>query len=368
MPPTRDRPERELTDKSLADERGKTDEQLAKRVSALEENADVVVASARDRADAVMTRARSKADDKRADSDTNDDEHSAIKAERRREDAALTEERNTADRTLEAERDERRRAIMALLALERTQTDSHLLGERESADQAIVSRDDFLAMVSHDLRNMLGGLALSAESLLSIRELGNVGAVIRRDAQRVQRYTARMSRLVGDLLDLSSIEAGHLAVVPKRHVATDLLRETQDVFEPIASAKNISIRMEVKAGSLLARYDHERLLQVLANLVGNAIKFTPAGGRIDLLVEPVGSDIRFAVSDTGSGIPPDQMGVIFERFWQKTKQHSGLGLGLYISRCIVEAHGGRIWAESELGRGSTFYFTLRAAKSEPAGT
>jgi signal transduction histidine kinase len=134
------------------------------------------------------------------------------------------------------------------------------------------------------------------------------------------------------------------------------------VFRPLASVKNISVASDVRAGSLLARYDHERILQVLANLVGNAIKFTGEGGRIDLIVEATGDDVRFAVQDSGAGIAPDKLNVIFERFWQVADQRrSGLGLGLFISKCIVEAHGGRIWAESHPGAGSTFYFTLPAA-------
>lgn len=359
MPPNQQRPERELTDESLAGERGKTDDELAKRTGKLEENADEVVLGARRRADDVLARARARADEKLTTEGVKADASATVEAERRREDVALGHERTAADEELASERDERRRAMAALLALERAQTDSHLLGERDRADEEVGSRDDFLAIVSHDIRNILGGLAMSAASLLSNKEEG--APSITREAERIQRYTARMNRLVGDLLDLASIEAGRLAVVPSRNDATELLRETQDVFDPIAGTKGISIRTEVKAGTLLARYDHERILQVLANLVGNAIKFTPRGGRVDLLVEPVATEIRFAVSDTGCGIAADQLGVIFERFWQTTRQGSGLGLGLYISRCIVEAHGGRIWAESQPGKGSTFSFTLPAA-------
>lgn len=361
MPPKQQQPERELTDKSLAGERGKTDDELAKRAGTVEENADAVVERARHRADDVLARARARADEKLMREGSTADASAAVESERRREDIALGHERARADEELTAERDERRRAMAALLALERAETDSHLLGERDRADDAVKSRDDFLALVSHDIRNLLGGLAMSAASLLSIK--GEAGPVVRREAERIQRYTARMNRLVGDLLDLASIEAGRLAVVPSRHDAIELLRETQDVFQPIATTKGISIRTEVKAGTLLARYDHERILQVLANLVGNAIKFTPPGGRVDLAVEPIASEIRFMVSDTGCGIASDERGAIFEKFWQTTRERSSLGIGLYISRCIVEAHGGRIWAESQLGKGSTFYFTLPPASA-----
>ena len=113
---------------------------------------------------------------------------------------------------------------------------------------------------------------------------------------------------------------------------------------------------------LLAKYDPDRVLQVLANLLSNAIKFTDDGGRISTHVEFVGSEVRFSVTDTGAGVEPDHLESAFERFWQVTEgDRRGLGLGLFISKCIVEAHGGRIWAESALGRGSTFYFTLPGA-------
>lgn len=358
------RPERELTDKSLAGERGKTDRELEKRATHLQEDADEVVATARERADHVLTDARATADEKLREAGATSGMQASIETERAREDEALARERSTADEKLASERIERRRAIAALLTLEREQTDFHLLGERGRADEAIASRDDFLAIVSHDLRNMLGIIAMSAASLLRIRADEPVRGEIDREAQRIQRHTARMSRLVGDLLDVVSIDAGRLRVVPQRHEATELLRETQDVFRPIAASKGISMRTEVHPGAHLALYDQERIFQVLANLVGNAIKFTPRGGRVDMVVEPVDDEVRFAVTDTGPGIAPEQLGVIFDRFWQNaSKDGSGLGLGLYISKCIVEAHRGRIWAESRLGSGSTFYFTLPAATS-----
>lgn len=203
---------------------------------------------------------------------------------------------------------------------------------------------------------------MSAGALLWIAGAVSVHAVVNREAHRIERRAASMTRLIEDLLDVVSIEAGRLAVAPEHHDVKDLLGEALDVFRPLASVKHISIAGDVRAGSLLARYDYDRILQVLSNLIGNAIKFTGEGGKIDLVVEAVGDDVRFAVRDNGVGIDPGKLGVIFERFWQVAERYrSGLGLGLYISKCIVEAHGGRIWGESEPGAGSTFYFTLPAA-------
>jgi signal transduction histidine kinase len=350
--------ERDATDQSLNDERLKVDEELAKRRVDIDSAADALIVSARNRADGVLRTARAKADQK-LDLSDRPLERDAIDEERSREDDTMREERTTADATLARERSARRRAIAALLALEREQTDDHLLLERDRADHDIASRDDFLGMVSHDMRNMLGAMALSAVSLLNIPSEGAAKAAITTNAQRIQRYTARMSRLVSDLLDVVSIEAGRLALVPQQQDATELLRDTLDAFNALAAAKGLSIRTEVRAGSLLAQYDQERILQVLANLVGNAIKFTPKGGRIDILVEPIEHDVRFGVIDTGPGIPEEHSSAIFERFWRAAKrERSGLGLGLYISKCIVEAHGGKIWVDSPPNQGSSFYFTL----------
>jgi signal transduction histidine kinase len=357
--PKEARSERSATDQSLGDERRKTDQELARRRTRVEEQADEVLADARERADDVLFRARISADEKMAA--VGSPERAIMAEERLVEDAALQGERTVADQNLSRERDARRRALAALLALEREQTDHHLLFERGCADDAIGSRDDVLAMVSHDLRNLLGALALSAASLQSIECEDGVRQQILRGAQRVQRYTARMNRLVGDLLDVVSLDAGRLALVPQRQEAADLLRDTVEAFQPLAVTKDISIRTELRVGSLLAQYDHERILQVLANLVGNAIKFTQQGGRIDILIEPIDQDVRFAVIDTGPGIASDKQGLIFERFWQSAKHpSSGVGLGLYISKCIVEAHGGKLWVESRVNEGSTFYFTLPA--------
>lgn len=356
-------PERTLTDESLKGERTKTDDELARRAATFEENADAVVADARVRADSVLSRARAAADDKFHRDGGSTEARSAIDVERRVEDASLGEERQIADAQLEDERIDRRRALSALLELERKQTDVHLHDERLRADRSIESRDDFLAVVSHDLRNMLGGIVMSSNELLEVEVPEGARPKIDKEAERIQRFTARMSRLLGDLLDVVSIEAGRLAVAPRRHDAVELLRETQDVFQSLAMAKGISIRTEVRAHSLLARYDHERVLQVLANLVGNALKFTPRDGRVDLLVERIGDDIRFCVADTGRGVSKEQVHAIFDKFWQRRAATNGFGLGLYISKCIVEAHGGKIWAESTPGAGSTFYFTLPAAAS-----
>lgn len=369
------RPEREATDVSLSVEREKADSEIAKRGAEIKDDTEAV-ADARNRADVVLASARATADEnlgraqavqKRAAVDAAYvraavdamHERAAVEVERSREDVALREERGLADEQASSERAARSRALATLLVIEREETDHHLLVERDRSDVEIGSRDDFLAIVSHDLQNMLGGMALSAASLMNIRCDDEVAREIARNAQLIQRYTAHMGRLLGDLLDVVSIGAGRLAVVPQPCRVTELLRETVEVFQPITAAKNISIRTVVKDVSLVARCDPERILQVLANLVGNAIKFTQENGSIEIVVERVEREVRFAVIDTGPGIAPDKLRSVFVRFWQLAKtDRLGLGLGLYISKSIIDEHGGRIWVESRVGEGSTFYFTL----------
>lgn len=357
----RDAPEREQTDQSLRVEREKTDQALAVRHAA-EEDADQVVHDAREKADAVLTAARDKAD-QRLDLDELQAEvamRATLADERGLEDEALQDERASADEVLHREREENARVLARLLPLERVNTDRFLLTERARSDDALSNRDNFLGIVSHDLRNLLGGIVMSAELLSKRAPEDEEGKQTLVETARIQRYAARMNRLIGDLVDVASIDAGRLAVTPVPGDAAALIAEAVDTFQAAASAKGVSLQVEkVGGGPLVADLDHDRLLQVLANLIANAIKFTPRGGSIQVRGECAGGGLRFSVSDTGPGIPAGMLETIFERFRQVGKNdRRGLGLGLYISRCIVEAHGGRIWAESEPGEGARVCFTL----------
>jgi len=356
------RSERESTDLALHIERRTTDDELATQRADAEQHADQALDEARRHADEALKHSRAKLDEKlQGEGAAGSRKLMDVQKDRLREGNATREERATATELLSSERDTQHRALETLLSFERDQTDRHLLIERNYSDDAVDSRDSFLAVVSHDLRNMLGSVAIGAASLMDIPCDDEVGAAIARKARLIERSTVRMNRLVGDLLDVINIESGRLAMDPETHDATELLRETIEVFQSVAAAQKVSIRTEVKARPSLARYDHERILQVLANLVGNAIKFTNPGGTVEIVVERLEHEVRFAVADTGPGIAPDKLNAVFGRFWQAAKhERSGLGLGLYIAKSIVEAHGGRIWVDSRLGEGSTFYFTLPA--------
>jgi signal transduction histidine kinase len=352
--------ERGQTDESLRLEREKTDRALAERHAA-EEDSDLVVSRARESADAVLTEARAKADQRLDEALPQVETRTTLAEERMLEDEALQDERASADEILRRERNENARVLSRLLPLEREKTDRFLLTERARSDDALANRDNFLGLVSHDLRNLLGGIVLNAELLSAKAPENDDGRQTLAATARIQRYAARMNRLIGDLVDVASIDAGKLALTPVPGDAATLIDEAVDTFQAIASAKGISLQAEMAERPLPAAFDHDRMLQVLANVIANAIKFTSEGGSIRVRGERAGDELRVAISDTGSGIPGDMLEAVFERFWQVGKNdRRGVGLGLYISRCIVEAHGGRIWAESRLGEGSRICFTLPA--------
>ena len=361
-------PDRDETDASLRKERASADHVLEQRQAIVEDianvNADAVIAEARDVADAVLAVARDQADQvKQAATQSTAQPQAAVVKERKRADEKVREDRASADESLRFERAKEAIAFSRLLPLEREQTDRYLLTERARSDDALAHRDDFLGMVTHDLRDLLGGIVISAELLTGIAD-DNVGEKnILAETQRIQRYAARMNRLIGDLVDVASIDGGKFMVTAVPGDCHALIAEAVDTFQSAASAKDISLQVKHDETSVPVEFDRERLLQVLANLITNSIKFTPRGGQIIICGKREGNEQHFSVIDSGSGIPEEMLESIFERFWQVGKQdRRGLGLGLYISRCIVEAHGGRIWAESKSGEGTTVHFTLPIAR------
>jgi signal transduction histidine kinase len=201
---------------------------------------------------------------------------------------------------------------------------------------------------------------LNADLLTTSAPEGDAGDSIRKYAGLGRNLTARMNRLINDLLDVVSIDAGQLAVVPERVEVASILQDTLDAFGLIAVTAQVTLAGHRPKLPLYAKIDAGRVAQVLANLVSNAIKFTPAGGKVSIRVQRSGSEIVFTVSDTGIGIPNDELESVFGRLRQVRTDRRGLGLGLYISRSLIEAHGGRIWAESEVSRGSSFHFALPA--------
>jgi signal transduction histidine kinase len=356
---------RHETDVRLRVEREQIDGELDQHERAIADEADGVVRAARSRAVAVISGARATEDERIGHAAPRGDALAlavALADGRATEDATLRDEYRVADAQISQDREGRRRALGVLVDHERAATDEHLLLERCRADAALASRDDFLGMVSHDLRSLFGAVALGAEALLKNAADDPAGAKVRREALRIQRLTARMTHLVEDLIDVVSIDAGKFLVQPQAEDPARVVAELADVFNAKAADKGVVLTTAVAPGIAFASFDFDRVLQVLANLVSNAIKFTPAGGHISLNVAPFGPHARFSVADSGEGIAEDKLHAVFERFWQALgSDRRGLGLGLYISKCIVDAHGGSIGLESTLGVGSTFSFTLPTA-------
>jgi signal transduction histidine kinase len=219
-----------------------------------------------------------------------------------------------------------------------------------------------LAVVSHDLKNPLGSISLSVQLLRRLLPEGEVGERMRKHTQTLERSVERMERLIRDLLDIASLQAGRLTLDLRRYAADDLVREGLALLEPLAIQKRIELRTRLPRERSWVQCDRDRFFQVLSNLVGNALKFTPEDGRVTVAVEPQGDFVRFSVRDTGPGISAEALPHLFEPFWQaKGAARQGTGLGLSISRALVEAHGGWLEVESEQGRGSTFSFTLPRA-------
>jgi PAS domain S-box-containing protein len=229
------------------------------------------------------------------------------------------------------------------------------------AQQATRARDEMLAVVAHDLRNPLNTVSMSCSLLLESAS-GSERPTEQKQLSIMRRATERMNRLIHDLLDVKRIEQGRLAVDPRPETMSAIIRDAVDMLRPLADAQAVALESEIPDDLPKVLADPPRIQQVLSNLVGNAIKFTPRGGRITLRANPESAEVRLAVIDTGPGIPPDQLPHVFGRFWQaRTSDTRGIGLGLAIARGIVEAHRGRIWVESRLGEGSAFYFTVPVA-------
>ena len=359
-------PERDLTDASLREEREKADREMTASRIAVERDADAVVEHARENADAIMVAAREKADEK-VEGATPLQTQSAIASDRKIEDQALREERAEADERVRREREARARMLTRLLPMERDATDQYLLTERARSDDALATRDDFLGMVSHDLRDLLNGIVMSSQFLAQKLQKHSDSEQLLMETARIQRYGARMNRLIGDLVDVASIDSGKLAMHATPGDVASLVAEAVDALHVSATTKGVSLEVRHAQGPSAAEFDHDRMLQVLANLIANSIKFTPRGGSIRVHCKSVGGLFEFCVDDSGEGIPVAMLEAVFERFWQVGKNdRRGLGLGLYISRCIVEAHGGTIRAESSPGKGTRMFFTLPVgAKQNP---
>lgn len=223
--------------------------------------------------------------------------------------------------------------------------------------RALWARDNVLALVSHDLRNPLGAIELSASMIGDqVRD-----ARAQRHLEVIRRSCTRMKHLIDDLLDTASIAAGRLSVALRTEPAGDVAREAFELHRVLADEQGIRLEYACDVGDAAIACDRDRVMQVFANLLSNALKFCRAGDTIRIECALADGYVRYAVSDTGPGIPPAQLAHLFDPYWSGTEGKRGAGLGLYIARGVVERHGGRLTVESVVGAGARFAFTLPIA-------
>ena len=240
--------------------------------------------------------------------------------------------------------------------------------------RALRACEEVLAIVSHDLKSPLGVVLMGSTLLLETEHEGLSTEQVHNQAAMIQRAGERMKELIRDVLDAATIENGRLPILREGQPIAPILIEALDMLALLAAEKSIAIVRELDVEGAVVACDRARILQVLSNLLGNAIKFTPPEGTITVRArvvhagDPEAGDgrgpgaLHCSVTDTGPGIPAEQLARVFERYWQgKRSARSGVGLGLYIAKGVVEAHEGAIWAESAPGVGSTFHFKLPLA-------
>ena len=359
--------EREKTDKSLTHERGRADESFEAYKGNAESQADKSVTKNRLETDQARSRRRSQAEAPDA----------GVLKERTIEDRAIKNERLRTDQAIGLERDEKERLVNKLMSVEREATDKNLLGERAKTDHeselsearllvektahsqtksAMTTREEFVAIVSHDLRNPLGAILSASEMLLeesrSPDDNKKLLALIQRNAQTGLR-------LISDILDMERMVEGKLQLQLAPFSLSDLIFQSVESSAHVATDKSITLKFAPTHVLDRVLGDRDRIGQILSNLIGNALKFTPAQGFVTVTTEETETEFKISVRDTGPGIPDEQKETIFERFTQLgNKDRHGLGMGLYIAKTLVESHNGKIGVTSVPGSGSTFHFTL----------
>lgn len=231
----------------------------------------------------------------------------------------------------------------------------------ETARQATIARDHALGVVSHDLRNPISAIGMCARALLAATPADDVER--RALVTTIADSTDLTQRMIRDLLDVASIELGRLNIERRALALSTVLAQALELFRRDAEERGVRLALEDTASLPEVIGDEQRIVQVLANLLGNALRFTDRGGEVRIGARRAASFVEVVVHDTGAGIPPSELPRIFERYWtvRPNAPKGGTGLGLAIARGIVEAHGGTLWAESEVGKGSSFRFTVPVA-------
>lgn len=365
--------ERSETDDSLITERGKTDESILNLREKTEAETDIRVKSDRLLADESRTNSRAK-------TDQNTEAEEQLQDQRRVEDKTVEKERARMDAALKRERKLNGTAASTMLGHEREETDDNLSHERDRTDREVqkastllnaeltshsqtkadlTTRDEFLAIVSHDLRNPIGAILSATDFLLDDASVSGLSAELRSCIDLIKRNAQTSLRLIGDILDMERVVEGKLQLQSGSQDLTLLLEEAIESFSALAAAKRITFNVAPCPSPISANCDRDRIAQVLSNLIGNALKFTPENGKISFEISREGTNTLVTVSDNGPGIDEAEQLRIFDQYTQlKNKDRRGLGLGLFISKMLIEAHGGKLWVTSKPGHGSTFSFSL----------
>ena len=370
---------RTKTDKSLEEERDKTDEYLREQKKLVEDETSETIRLARLAVDQEVESHRAEVDLEKehqlegTDTRTSQLVDDILTQEREQVDRALLVERKVEDATWAQSQSQNKLIAESLLENEREETDGNLLTERSRIDleadrtatvledtkAALVTRDQYLSIVSHDLRNPIAAILISTHVMRKSLSKGPVDTDSLLESLGLIKQSAEsMDRMISDLLDVERMAQGNLTLKRERVDLCTLLQECGALFAPLVSSKSIVMTMDTDTEPIFASVDHDRTLQVLSNLIGNSLKFTPNGGTIVLSARKQETQVEMSVTDDGPGIPEQAQAQIFERFSHlKMADHHGLGLGLFIAKWIVQAHKGSIWVTSK-GKGCTLTFTL----------
>jgi signal transduction histidine kinase len=254
-------------------------------------------------------------------------------------------------------------AQVAATALHRARSYDAEQEKRRRAELIAQARSEVLGIVAHDLRNPLSLIVTSTELLEEDLEPERRQQIL----DIAKRAGKQMNRLIGDLLDTAQMQSRKLSLDLEDLSVAGILRQADETFQPRAERRQILLTVILPSDDLFVRADALRVQQVLGNLIGNALKFTPPDGNITVRAVADENEVAFHVTDSGPGVPQDQIPHLFEQFWQARNDKRGVGLGLAIAKGIADAHGGRIWCDSTVGRGSTFSFTLPRVKPMTAG-
>jgi len=237
-----------------------------------------------------------------------------------------------------------------------------LESSRKEAEDAARAREVVISVVAHDLRNPLSAIGMEASLLHRTLQTRSI-EFNTQQVESIEQSVKRMDHLIGDLLDAVRIEAGKFSLQSRELDIPQLVEEGIRSLKMAAAQKEIQIEKQIGTDLPRIRGDDGRILQVITNLLSKAVKFSPRGSRVRISARAIAQGIEVSVRDQGRGIPEDQIPLIFDRYWQaqtKDAKNEGVGLGLFISQGIIRAHGGQIRVESQVGRGSTFSFTLSA--------